>query len=421
VEEGEHLFRREAGRIVASLVRVFGMQNLDLAEDVVQDTFCRALAAWKQRDIPDRPGAWLWKAAKNRAIDVLRRERTARSFEAELSRALQSEWTLVPTVNELLKTGSIEDDQLRMMFTCCHPRLNEPAQVALVLNLVCGFSAKEIAQAFLTGGAAIEKRVQRAKKVLAQTAEGLFDLADSDFRTRLASVQRALYLLFNEGYHSTSPSMAVRSDLCQEAMRLAGLLRDRRQTATPSTLALCALMWLDAARLPTRLDAAGELNPLAGQDRSRWNRTLIEEGARLLERSARGTVVSEYHVEAAIAHVHARATSIETTEWTEIVALYDRLMEIRPSPIAALNRAIAIAQVEGPARGREEIRSIAQAERLANYPFYHAALGEFELRLNNHVTACKHFRAALALARNQAERRYLERKVAAAARLPQTA
>ncbi len=397
--------------MVASLARIFGIQNLDLAEDVVQDAFCRALDAWKQRGMPDNPAAWLMKTAKNRAIDVLRRERTARTFEPALARSYHSEWTLVPTVNELLDPAAIEDDQLRMMFTCCHPRLNAPAQIALVLNLLCGFSIDEIAHAFLSGHAAIEKRIQRAKKVLAQTND-LFDLADRDFPARLASVQRALYLLFSEGYHSASPSAAVRSELCEEAMRLATLLRDRELTATPSTRALCALMYLNAARLPGRLDAAGELSSLSEQDRSRWDRALIEKGSELLDASATGEHLSEYHVEAAIALVHARAPSVAATDWSEVVRLYDILMKVRPSPIIALNRAIAIAQAEGPARGLAAIREIQQSERLGAYPFYHAALGDLEAKCGAPESAVQHFREALALAHNPAERRYLQRRIA---------
>lgn len=413
MEESEHLFRREAGRMVASLTRIFGVQNVDLAQDVVQDAFCRALEVWKQRGIPKNPAAWLMKSAKNRAIDVLRRERTARSFEPELARSLQSEWTLVPAVNQLLEPGAIEDDQLRMMFSCCQPRLSATAQIALVLNLLCGFSAGEIGHAFLSGQPAIEKRIQRAKKVLAST-RGLFDLADRDFQPRLTSVQRALYLLFNEGYHSASSSAAVRKDLCYEAMRLARLLGDHPLTATPATLALCALMHLNAARLSTRLDAAGDLSPLAEQDRSLWDRALIEEGARLLDLSAKGDELSEYHIEAAIALMHAQAPSVEETDWPRIVMLYETLMRIHPSPVTALNRAIAIAQAQGPVRGLAEIQAIQQREALSSYPFYHAALGELELRQRGYERAAVHFRTALGLAHNEAERRYLQRKIDAA-------
>jgi predicted RNA polymerase sigma factor len=351
--------------------------------------------------------------AKNRALDVLRHERTARTFAPELGRLLESEWTLVPAVEELFGDTAIKDDLLRMMFSCCHPRLQEEAQVALALNILCGFSVAEIASAFVATHAAIQKRIMRAKKVLA-ASKRLFDVADADeFSARLPAVQRALYLLFNEGYHGASAESAVRAELCREAMRFAALLHEHPLAATPATHALSALMCLHAARLPARLGASGDLNSLFDQDRSQWDRKLVTEGSRLLELSATGPELTEYHVEAAIAWVHANARCTEDTDWGRIVYLYDQLMTIRPSPVVALNRAIAIAQQEGPERGLEEIHAIEGHDRLAAYPFYAAALGELELRCGRHKAAREHFRAALALARNPMERRFFEQRVAA--------
>jgi RNA polymerase sigma-70 factor (ECF subfamily) len=413
MEPTDHLFRREAGRMVATLTRIFGVHNLALAEDVVQDAFCRALEVWKFRGVPENPSAWLMATAKNRALDVLRRERTARTFAPELSRVFQSEWTLAPTLQELFAADAIKDDLLRMMFSSCHPRLQEEAQVALVLHILCGFSIDEIAGAFMSGHAAIEKRITRAKKVLAGSKR-LFDVtAAAEFSARLPAVQRALYLLFNEGYHGASPETAVRADLCHEAMRLTALLLEHPLGRTPSTYALAALMCFDAARLPGRVDAAGNLSSLFDQDRSHWDWQLVAEGQRLLDLSATGPDLSEYHVEAAIAWVHATAHRTEETDWSQIVSLYDTLMTIRPSPVVALNRAIAIAQQQGPRRGLEEIGGIASSDRLATYPFYHAALGELELRSGGHEVAREHFRAAAACARNPMERRFLEQRVAA--------
>jgi RNA polymerase sigma factor (sigma-70 family) len=258
-----HLFRHEAGRIVAALTRVFGVHNLALAEDVVQDALCRALEVWKFRGVPDNPSAWLMTAAKNRALDVLRRERTARAFAPEVGRLLESEWTVVPALEELLNPAAIRDDELRMMFSCCHPRLREEVQVALVLHILCGFGVGEIANAFLCNEAAIEKRIARGKKVIAGS-KTLFDLSgESDFFGRLGAVQRALYLVFNEGYHGAGES-AVRVPLCAEAMRLAALLIEHAPSATPATHALLALMCLHAARLPARIDGSGDLISIAG-------------------------------------------------------------------------------------------------------------------------------------------------------------
>jgi len=412
-QEHEHLFRREAGRMVATLTRIFGVHNLALAEDVVQDAFCRALEVWKFGGMPNNPVAWLMATAKHRAVDVLRRERTARTFAPELGRLLETEWTLVPVVQEQFESGAIKDHLLRMMFSCCHPRLPEEAQVALMLHILCGFSVDEVAAAFMSRHAAISKRITRAKQALAESKH-LFDVtAAGDFAARLPAVQRALYLLFNEGYHGASAESAVRAELCQEAMRLAAILREHPSGATPATLALSALLSFHAARLPGRIDISGNLTPLFEQDRSLWDARLVSEGHRLLDLSATGDRLSEYHIEAAIAALHSAARSAAETDWPRIVDLYDRLLEIRPSPVVALNRAIAIAQMQGPERGLEEIRSIARRERLAEYPFYSAALGELELRSGHRQEAREHFRTALALARNPMERRFLDRRVSA--------
>ena len=409
IEEG--LFRREFGRMVTALTRLFGFNNLALAEDVAQDAFCRALEIWKLRGVPENPSAWLMTTAKNRAIDILRRERSARELAPQLGRFAESEWTLVSAVGDVFSAEKIQDDQLRMMFSCCDPAISDEAQIALILNLLCGFSAPEIAAAFLTTRAAIEKRITRGKKALAHSQQ-LFDLADEDFSRRLAAVQRALYLLFNEGYHGASARAAVRVELCRDAMRLAALLLEQPLTATSQSYALCALMWLHAARLPARVDKDGNLRSLFEQDRTRWDASLIAKGGEFLTRSTTGET-SEYQVEAAIAAVHARASSAEATDWKMIVSMYDALMAINPSPVIALNRAIAIAQSEGPDRGLAELRSIADSDRLASYPFYPAAFGEMELRRGDRVKARQYFESARSLARNDAERHFLETRITA--------
>jgi len=398
---------------VAALTRLFGVHQLALAADVAHDAFCRALEVWKVHGIPENPSAWLMAAAKNRALDRLRRDRTARTFEPELSRHLESEWTLASAIDDAFEPAAIRDEQLRMMFSCCHPKLPEEAQLALILNILCGFGAHEIAAAFLTGRAAVEKRISRGKKTLAG-ARTLFDLADADFGARLGTVQRALYLLFNEGYHGASTATPVRAELCDEALRLVALLCEHPPGATPATHALAALLCLHAARLPTKLDAAGDLSTLVEQERSRWNAERVHEGLRLLELSARGDDLSVYHLEAAIAAEHASAPTFEATNWPAIVSLYDRLMALAPSPVVALNRAIALAERDGAAAGLEALAGIADSERLAPYPFYRAAFGALELRRGDAARAAEHFQAALSKARNEAERRFLEKRLAAA-------
>lgn len=411
MEISEHLFRREWGRIVAVLTRVFGVHNLALAEDVVQDAFCRALEVWRIQGLPENPSAWLMTTAKRCALDVLRRERTARTFADDLGRYIQSEWTLAPAVEELFEPSAIKDDLLRMMFSCCHPRLREEAQVALVLHILCGFSVSEIAGAFVSSRSAIEKRLTRAKKVLAGSKK-LFEVAiPADFSARLPAVHRTLYLLFNEGYHGASAETAVRVELCHEAMRLTALLREHPLGATPATYALAALMCLHAARLPSRTDESGNLSSLYDQDRSRWDQDLIGQGQQFLELSATGSDLSEYHVEAAIAWIHATAPSTDETDWAQIVSLYDTLMSLRASPVVGLNRAIAVAQLEGAERGLEEIRRMAGCDLLSEYPFYHATLGELELRSGRSAIARDHFARAFQYARNPMERNFLAQRM----------
>ena len=413
MEIGGHLFRREWGRMVAALTRVLGVHNLALAEDVVQEAFCRAMEVWPYRGVPENPQAWLMSTAKNCALDVLRREQTARKFARELEHYLQSEWTLVPAVEELFAPNAIKDDLLRMMFSCCQPQLSAESQIALILHILCGFGVNEVAAALVGGYPALEKRISRGKKALAASSR-LFDVSSpADFTARLPTVQRGLYLLFNEGYHGASKQSAVRSELCHEAIRLAAVLLQHPLGATPASYALAALMCLNAARLPGRLDASGQLHTLSDQDRSLWDQELIAEGLQLLSASATGSVLSEYHVEAAIAAFHSTAAAAGETDWIGIASLYDVLMALQPTPIVALNRAIAIAQVEGPARGIAEVDAIADRDRLAAYPFYYAALGELELRREHHASARGYFEKAASLARNPTESKFLQDRLGA--------
>ena len=410
MDSNEHLFRRESGRMVAALTRLFGPHNLALAEDVVQDAFCRALEVWKFRGIPDNPAAWLMAAAKRRAVDVLRREQTARKLAPQLLRLAESGMESSPALAEVFEPGAIRDGQLRMMFSCCHPKLSEEAQVALVLNILCSFGVGEIAEAFVCSKAAVEKRLSRGKKILAGSTN-LFDIASAgQVPARLPAVRTAVYLLFNEGYHGASPESAVRAELCGEAMRLGAMLCEYPPAATPVTFALCALMCFHAARLPARTDAAGELSTLFEQDRSRWDAGLIAEGHSLLEKSAAGDELSDYHLEGAIAAVHASAPASDQTNWPMIVELYDKLLARSGSPVVALNRAIAVSQWQGPARGLQAIRDIADGRRLRQYVFYWAALGEMESRCGRADAALAHFRTAMDLARNDLERRFLKKR-----------
>ena len=398
----EHLFRHEAGRMLAALVRVLGLHNLDLAEDIVQDTLVRALETWRFGHLPDNPAAWLMQTARNRALDVLRRDRSVRKFAPDLTYQLDNEWTLVPTLNGLFLESEIRDDQLRMMFSCCHPRLAPEVQVALILKILCGFGTGEIASAFLTNAAGIEKRLTRGKAALRE-AGTLYEIqSDRAIRERLDSVLSTLYLLFNEGYHGSHPELPIRAELCSEAMRLLSLLTGHRAGSEPRALALLALMCFHSARLRTRLDDAGALVLLEAQDRSLWDAPMIRQGVVLLDSAAQGEQVSEFHLEAAIAAKHCLAPRYEDTDWPGILELYDLLLRIKPTAIVALNRAIVVGLVDGPDAGLAALSEIPPKE-LAGYPFLAAARGDMHRRAGRVSDAAVEYRSALLSARNPAE------------------
>jgi RNA polymerase sigma-70 factor (ECF subfamily) len=408
----ESLFRHEAGRMTAALVRILGWHNVDVAEDIVQDTLVRALETWRYGHVPDNPAAWLMQVARNGALDLLRRERSARKFAPDLAHELDSEWTLVPTLDGLFLDSEIRDDQLRMMFSCCHPRLPAEAQVALILKLLCGFGTREIARAFLTEEPTVEKRITRGKQALRETGV-LYELRSGEaVAERLDAVLATLYLLFNEGYHGSQPELPIRAELCAESMRLLTILLENPAAAQPRAEALLALMCFHAARLGTRIDEAGSLVLLEAQDRSRWDRALIQRGQSLLDRSARGETLSAYHLEAAIAAKHCLAARFEDTDWPGIVALYDLLLREQPTPIVALNRAIAIGQASGPDAALHALRAI-ERESLSGYPFLDAAIGEMHRRAGRMAEAANCYRRSLSEARNPAEADLIRQRLAA--------
>jgi RNA polymerase sigma factor (sigma-70 family) len=413
VEPEEAFFRRESGRLVSALTRIFGVHNVALAEDVTQDALCRALAAWQFSGVPDNASAWLMTVAKHRALDILRGDKNARRFAPDLGFLLDSEWTLAPTVEDLFEPRAVTDGELRMMFSCCTPRLPEEAQVALVLHILCGFSVAEVAGALLSSDVATEKRITRAKKALAASGR-LFDLHDdAELALRLPAVQRALYLLFNEGFHGASTESSVRVTLCREALHLCRMLLEHPPCAIPSTRALLALMCLHVARMPARLDTAGDLVPLRDQDRGLWDGALIAEGVAFLDAGSTGDALSEYHVEAAIAAVHASARSAAETPWREVVGLYDVLMQLRPSPVVALSRAVAIGERDGAEAGLVAVRAIEDDGKLERAPYFAAAMGDLELRAGRLEEARGHLKVALERARSPMERRFFETRLRA--------
>jgi len=407
----DHLFRHESGKMVSLLTRIFGLHNLEMAEDVVQDTLLKALQQWPYSGVPSNPSGWLFQVAKNKALDVVRREKFTTKFAEDISQLLESEWSVATTMNELFLDTEIPDDQLRMIFTCCHPALPSESQIALTLKTLCGFSIAEIARAFLTNEAVINKRLYRAKQKIAEE-NIVFEIPTGPaLRERLDNVLSSLYLLFNEGYNSTHSDRLIREDLLSEAMRLATLLTDHPAVQDPKVRALLALMCFHTARIPARLDDGGNLLLLKEQDRSLWDQTLIDRGNYYLNVSAEGEEISTYHVEAAIACMHVRAKTFEETDWMEINKLYDLLYTLQPTPIVALNRAIAIAQTQGPDAAIESIAKIPDRAQLDRYYLLPATLGELYLQKKDFPQALTYLEKAFSLTDSAVEKKFLQAKI----------
>ncbi|MBI3606939.1 MAG: sigma-70 family RNA polymerase sigma factor [Nitrospirae bacterium] len=393
--------------MVATLTRIFGAGRLDLAEEVVQDALIKALERWPFHGVPQNPTAWLIQAAKHRALDMLRRES---SFD-EKSAELLIRW---PVVAEAPR-GEELDDQLAMIFMCCHPDLPDESRLVLALKTVMGFSVEEIARAFLTKEATIAQRLVRAKRVIRDRSL-VFEVPDgSELAQRLDAALDVLYLLFNEGYAAHGGDNLIRAELCEEAIRLGSLVVAHLRTGVPKSHALLALMLLHAAclpaRLPARVDEAGDLFLLSEQDRSRWDLGLIAQGLAHLDRSAEGNEMSAYHVEAGIAACHATAPSFEATDWAYIAELYDQLYAIKPTPVVALNRAVARSRLLGPEAGLREIDTIQAHHAMRDYYLLPAVEAEWWRELGKHEPAITAYQRALACPCTEPERRFLLKRV----------
>lgn len=403
----EHLFRHEAGKLVSVLTSIFGIERLQLAEDVVQEALLRALQTWPYYGVPKNPAAWITQTAKNLALDVLRREKIFRGKAAAIIATMDraAEGDAVSFDHE------IKDERLQMMFVCCHPLIPQEAQVALALKTLCGFSSAEIGRAFLTTEAAIEKRLVRARQKIRQARISFEIPAGQELSRRLDAVLQTLYLLFNEGYKASSGDRLVRQELCDEAIRLAALLAEHPAGNHPKTHALLALMLLNAARFSARVDTEGNILPLKDQDRSAWSAPLIARGMLHLSRAAAGDEVSAYHLQAGIAACHCSAPDYQSTDWQQILALYDRLIMQDDSAVIALNRAVALAQVNGPKAGLEAVAKIRDQGSLDSYYLLYVVLGEFELQLNHREAAANHLRMALQLTELKSEHSFLSRRL----------
>jgi RNA polymerase sigma-70 factor (ECF subfamily) len=394
-------YRTESRRIFATLVRMLG--DFDLAEEALHDAFRAALEQWPREGVPDNPRAWLVSAGRFKAIDGIRRLRRFDPLDDEAAEA-------IPDEREEIDAEGIEDDRLRLIFTCCHPALASDAQVALTLREVCGLTTEAIAQAFLTGAPTLAQRIVRAKAKIRDARIPYQVPAPEQLPQRLDNVLRVIYLVFNEGYSASSGASVTRVDLSGEAIRLGRLLV--QLLPEPEALGLLALMLLQESRRAARTTATGELILLADQDRTLWNREQIVEGTALVERSLASRRIGPYALQGAIAAVHANAESPDATDWSEIVGLYDVLLRLEASPVVELNRAVAVAMRDGPAAGLALVDAILARGDLVEYHLAHAARADLCRRLGAHAQARASYERAMALARQEPERRFLERRLA---------
>ncbi|HEX3183902.1 MAG TPA: sigma-70 family RNA polymerase sigma factor [Pyrinomonadaceae bacterium] len=398
----DHLFRHHSAKIVATLTRVFGSRHLDLAEDVVQDALVKALQQWPFKGVPENPAGWLTLVAKNRALDLLRRDASLADKAEELELAL-------PHLTSPAVASSVEmDDQLALILMCCHPALPVEYQIALTLKTACGFSTAEIARAFLTPQTTIAQRLVRAKRQIRDHDIVIDPPGADDLPARIDSVLRVIYLLFNEGYAASSGDDLVRADLCEEALRLGTLVIDQSRVRLPAAHALLALMMLQAARLPARTLADGTLAVLAKQNRELWDRKLIGAGMRHFGASAHGDTITTYHLQAEIAAVHATAGSDDDTDWSKLVELYNDLYKLEPTPIVLLNRAIAISRCEGPHAGLTALDDIDPHPSLRNYHLLPAVAAELWRQAGDNQRAAQAYQRALECSCSAPERAFLE-------------
>lgn len=406
----DHLFRHESGKLISVLTRIFGPHNLELAEDVVQDVLVKALDHWKYHGVPENPTAWLFTAARNKALDVIRRERHHKEFASNLSPLLKSEYSASPTLQHLVKEDEIEDEQLRMMFVCCHPLVSEEGQVALILKTLCGFSVGEIAKAFISNEETITKRLFRAREQF-RNEKIKFELPDPhELQLRLDNVLTAIYLIFNEGYNSTSHDSLIREDLVEESLRLGKMISDHRLTRQEKSLGLLSLMCFQSARLYSRLDTEGRLLQLKEQDRSQWNQPLIRQAQYYLQEASKCESLSSFTLEAAIAQEHCIAGNYAETNWKKILQLYDWLFNIKPDALIALNRLIVFAEVHGPQAALTYSRQL-DDRSLRNYYLFPAALGEWNAQVGKNKEARKYFEDAIRLTQSPTEKALLQNKI----------
>jgi RNA polymerase sigma-70 factor (ECF subfamily) len=405
----EHYFRHEYGRMVALLTSRLGVRHLELAEDVVQSSLLRALTAWPRTGLPSEPSAWLYRTAKNLALDALRRQQVAERVMQDTF-AQFNEAQRFPDGIAFVDT-EIGDETLQLLFLCCHPSITAESRVALALKTVSGFGVQEIASGLLTTGTSVEKRLTRAKARLREVEAELTELSSTDVIRRSDSVLSTIYLIFNEGFSASTGESPIRNELCEEAIRLVRMLADHPICQSPAVFALLALFLFHSARLDSRLDASGSVILLADQDRSQWNWGLICEAMDWMAKAARGSELSRYHIEAAIAWEHCRATEFAATDWPRIVQLYKTLLDQFSTPMIQLNAAVAHSYAHGPEVDREQLLSINDADRKRLRPWWDCCMAQLLECSGATARALSHWRDALALSTASAQRRFIQNQI----------
>ncbi|GAA4276432.1 sigma-70 family RNA polymerase sigma factor [Aquimarina mytili] len=400
--------------MVAVLVKIFGAENIEMAEDVVQDALVSALETWKYRGMPDNPRAWLYRTAKNKAIDIIRRNKysTRIDFSDPNKQLLTSGYTMNVTMDNYWKEDQIKDDFLAMMYACCHPDISEENQITFILKSLCGFSTKEVARSFLTSEDTISKRLYRTKEYFRKHKIRPKIPTSNEIAAKTKTVLNAIYLMFNEGYNATHADQLIRKDVIEQAMLLCRSLLSVERTQLPEVYALMALMCFHAARLDSRLTTEGELILLSKQDRTQWDTVIIQSGKKYLNKAAFGDTLSTYHIEAAIAYEHCIAKEYKNTNWSMILKYYDIFLNITHDPIVFLNRCMVILELHGPDKALKAIETIKNNKVIEKYYLYHATLGEIYIRLQQNTKAVIHYQKAIQLTQSKPEKQFLKDKVA---------
>lgn len=405
------LHREESGKIIAVLTKIFGASNLQLAEDVVQDAFIEAIENWG-KNMPENPKGWIYQVAKNKAVNVVNRKKYEKEYQSEVTHLLTSDWTVQGAIDQLFSEEEIQDDQLKMMFTCCDNSISIDSQTALILKTLCGFGIPEIAKAYLVSEETINKRLVRARKKIRANQSAFKIPEEKEINERLTSVLKAIYLLFNEGYSASSGDKIIRYELCLESIRLTQLLIESSLIKSKGEAhSLMALMSLNASRFIARLSESGEIITMENQDRNLWDATLIQQGILHLNAALEHKAVNGYLILAAISANHSTAVTFEATDWNQILSLYDQLLSIDDSPVVQLNRAVAVSMVNGPEKAIQLLEYLKGEKSLETYHHLYSALGDLYQQTGQVDQAIQEYQIAISHTEISTEKEWIQGKI----------